>query len=136
MRKTPETTPDPGASRFAALVPWITEAQVRLYQPMLIPLGMTLLMMLFANIAVTLKTPAMPQPWRNWRRGYPPDNPMPALPANHEITAERYEFNHRLVGRGPARPPKPAGSAIELRPNGSRRFVLDDDAIEWVEGRR
>jgi hypothetical protein len=46
-------------------VPWISEAQVRLYQPMLIPLGMTFLMMLFANIAVTLKTP----PCRGGRGG-------------------------------------------------------------------
>ena len=107
---------------------------MRLYQPMVIPLGMSLLMMLFANIAVTLKTPPMPRPWRNWRRGYPAVNPAPALSANQKLSQEvsgGYPDNRSIPP-----PSRPAGAIIELRPDGSRRFVLDDDAIEWAEGRR
>jgi hypothetical protein len=66
LREAPQVHPDAGARRVAAMLP-ITEAQVRLYQPLAVPTVMAILASLFATIAMTLKTPPMPRPWKHWR---------------------------------------------------------------------
>jgi hypothetical protein len=46
---------------------------VRLYQPMLIPVGISMLASVFLTIAMLLHTPPMPRPWQ--RRSAPPPKP-------------------------------------------------------------
>jgi hypothetical protein len=104
LKNASDKHPDPGASRVVALLPArfsITEDQVRLYQPMLIPLGMSVLAALFLNIGMSMKTPPMPRPWRNWQgwqnwrkaepstpqMGTPGADTLPAIPDNAPITA-------------------------------------------------
>jgi hypothetical protein len=76
LRKAPEVHADSGARRVAAVLP-MTEAQVRLYQPMVIPVVTALLAALCATLAMTLKTPPMPRPWQSWPR-LAPATPLPA----------------------------------------------------------
>jgi hypothetical protein len=64
LRKAPETKPDSGARRVVAFLPFLNEAQVRLYQPMLIPVGISILASVFLTIATLLPTPPMPQLWQ------------------------------------------------------------------------
>lgn len=55
LKTTPETQPDSGARRVVAMVPWVTEAQVQLYQPMVIPVVMSVLASLFMSFATMLR---------------------------------------------------------------------------------
>jgi hypothetical protein len=69
--------PDSGARRAVAFFPFLTEAQVRLYQPMLIPVGISILASVFLTIAMLLHTPPMPRPWQ--RRPAPPAAKTPVV---------------------------------------------------------
>jgi hypothetical protein len=63
LRDTPATQPASGERRVvAALAPFlvVTEDQVRLYQPMLIPVGISVLATVFLTAAILLHTPPMP----------------------------------------------------------------------------
>jgi hypothetical protein len=66
LLKAPAEHPDSGAKRAVALLPRLTEEQVRLYQPMLIPISISALAALFLSIGMSLKMPPMPRPWQSW----------------------------------------------------------------------
>lgn len=102
---TPETREDSGAKRVVAIVPWLTEPQVRLYQPLVVPVTMALLASLFSTIMMTLKTPPMPRPWVEWmaRRAARKASTAATLPAN--VSAERAMID---ITPEPPSEPKPA----------------------------
>lgn len=77
LRNTPETKPDSGARRVVAFLPFLTESQVRLYQPILIPVGMSVLTSLFFSIAMLLKSPPMPRLWSGRQEAPLPEYEMP-----------------------------------------------------------
>jgi hypothetical protein len=79
LKHTPETRPASGESRAVAILPFLTEGQVRLYQPMLIPVGISILAAVFMSISVLLHTPPMPRPWQRWRNWL--NWPSPSRPA-------------------------------------------------------
>jgi hypothetical protein len=127
LSKTPETAPDSGARRVVAFLPFLTEAQVRLYQPKLIPVGISMLASVFLTIGMLLHTPPMPRPWQRWRR-------PPSAPAMIDIEPEP----NVPTFRPPKRPklvtssPEGAGSIPKilheiLEPaGGSRRIEIKD----------
>jgi hypothetical protein len=127
LAKTPETKPDSGARRAVAFLPFLTEAQVRLYQPMLIPLGISMLASVFLSIAMLLHTPPMPWPWR--RR---------ALPQAKDAVVIDVEAESKAPALSPPQRPKLVTSSAEgagsipkilhqiLEPAGGKRVEIKD----------
>jgi hypothetical protein len=64
LKDAPETKPDSGPRRVVAVLSFLTEEKVRLYQPMLIPIGISILASVFLTMAMLLHTPPMPRPWQ------------------------------------------------------------------------
>jgi hypothetical protein len=131
LKAAPETQADSGARRVAAILP-ITEAGVRLYQPLVVPVTMAVLASLCALIAMILKTPPMPRPWKNWRGSmhskYPP---MPTRSVVIDVTPEALpEPITPLRYR-----PRPKLAVTTRQPIGA---VLDflHDGLEIVAGSR
>jgi hypothetical protein len=95
LAKTPETKPDSGARRVVAFLPFLTKAQVRLYQPMLIPIGISILASVFLTIAMLLHTPPMPRPWQ--RRPAPPAGKTPVVTSSPDGAGSIPKILHQIL---------------------------------------
>jgi hypothetical protein len=82
-----------------AFLPFLTEDQVGLYQPMLIPIGISILASVFLTISMVLHTPPMPRPWQRWHQRW---RKPPSLPFTLAMSASDAEIIDM--------PPKPAAA--------------------------
>jgi hypothetical protein len=125
LLNTNETRPDASSRRVAAAFHLVTEDQVRLYQPMMIPLGMSLVASLFMSIAMLLYTP--PPPWLGWwahwmawrSRENQEAAPHPA-PARIEIQPTVIDMQPEVVAEAHAVQPETKTTPPPVRESGRR----------------